>query len=97
MPWKAAEVRVSRGRRIVIPRRLAEELGLEEGRRVLIEVREGMLIVKPLPDAIDLALRGDYVAEVSLEEIEEVSREEQERVRNPESLHLRERKTKASF
>lgn len=64
-------------------------MGIEEGRRVLVEMREGEPVVKPLPDAIDLALHGDYVAEVSLEEIEEISREEQERAQNLEPCYSR--------
>ncbi len=79
MGGKSAEVRVGKRRTIVIPRQLAEEVGIEEGRRVLIEARGGELVLRPVPDAIDLALQGDYVAEVSLEEIEEISIDEQEK------------------
>ena len=73
------EVRVGRKRTLVIPKRVAEALGIDEGSRLLIEVKRGYMIVRPLPDAIHLSLHGEKLAKVALRELEETSIEEQEK------------------
>ena len=73
------EVRVGRKRTLVIPKSVAEALGIDEGSRLLIEVKSGYMIVRPLPDAIYLSLHGEKLARVTLRELEETSIEEQER------------------
>ena len=73
------EVRVGRKRTIVIPKNVAEELGIDEGSKLLLEVRDGYIVLKPLPDAITLSLRGEKIAKVNLSELEEVSIEEQKK------------------
>ncbi|MCE4610779.1 MAG: AbrB/MazE/SpoVT family DNA-binding domain-containing protein [Desulfurococcales archaeon] len=73
------EVRVGRKRTLVIPKRVAEALGIDEGSRLLIEVKSGYMIVRPLPDAIYLSLHGEKLAKVTLRELEETSIEEQEK------------------
>ena len=73
------EIRVGRKRTIVIPKRVAEALGIDEGSRLLLEVRDGYIVLKPLPDAIYLSIYGEKVAKTSLKELEETSIEEQER------------------
>ena len=73
------EVRVGKKRTIVIPKSVAEALGIDEGSRLLIEVKSGYMIVRPLPDAIYLSLHGEKLAKVTLNELEETSVEEQEK------------------
>ena len=75
----ALEVRVGRKRTIVIPKRVAEMLGIEEGSRLEMRVEDGRIVLEPVPDAVELSLRGEKVARTSLEELEEDSIEEQER------------------
>ena len=72
------EVRVGRRRTLVIPKAVAEEVGIEEGSRVLLRVEGGRIVIEPVRDAIWLALRGEKVARVALEELEEESLERQE-------------------
>jgi len=72
-------VKVCRRRTIVIPKKFADVLGIGEGSRLLLEVKDGGLVLKPLPDAIRLSLYGEKIAEVKLEELEAVSVEEQGR------------------
>ncbi len=73
------EVRVGKRRTLVIPKCVAEALGIREGSKFILEVREGFLVVKPVPDAIYLSLHGEKVARVTLKELEEVSIDEQKR------------------
>ncbi len=75
----ALEVRVGRKRTIVIPKRVAEMLGIEEGSRLEMRVEDGRIVLEPVPDAVELSLRGEKVARTSLRELEEDSIEEQER------------------
>jgi len=71
------DIRVGRKRTIVIPKAVAEALGIDEGSRLLLEVRDGYIVLKPIPDAISLSLKGEKIARITLEELEETSVEEQ--------------------
>jgi len=71
------DIRVGRKRTIVIPKAVAEALGIDEGSRLLLEVRDGCIVLKPIPDAISLSLKGEKIARITLEELEETSVEEQ--------------------
>ncbi|MEM4593328.1 MAG: AbrB/MazE/SpoVT family DNA-binding domain-containing protein [Sulfolobales archaeon] len=72
-------VRVGRKRTIVIPKKIADVLGIDEGSRVVLVVRDNKLEVIPLPDAITLSLKGKKVARVTLRELEEESIREQKK------------------
>ncbi|MEM0297544.1 MAG: AbrB/MazE/SpoVT family DNA-binding domain-containing protein [Zestosphaera sp.] len=72
-------IRVGRKRTIVIPKRIADMLGIDEGSRVMLVVGDNKLEVIPLPDAITLSLKGKKVARVTLRELEEESMREQKR------------------
>ena len=74
-----AEIRVGRRRTIVIPKRIAEALGIDEGSMLRLEVRGNSIVLEPLPDAVQLSLRGERIARVSLRDLEAASIEEQER------------------
>ena len=73
------EIRVGRKRTIVIPKAVAEALGIDEGSRLVLEVRDGYILLKPIPDAISLSIRGEKIAKVSIEDLEATSLEEQEK------------------
>ncbi len=73
------EVRVGRRRTLVIPKAVAEALGIDEGSRLKLLVKDGRIILEPIPDAIQLSLRGEKIGKVSLKELEVVSIEEQKR------------------
>jgi AbrB family looped-hinge helix DNA binding protein len=65
-------VRVGRGYAVYLPREVVERLGLREGDRLLLTVRDGELVLRPLPRL--LRERG-YWAETSVEEFEAESEE----------------------
>ncbi|WP_440059454.1 AbrB/MazE/SpoVT family DNA-binding domain-containing protein [Thermogladius sp. 4427co] len=73
------EVRVGRKRTIVIPKDIATILGIDEGSRIILEVKDNAIILKPLPDAVTLSIRGRKIARVSIEELEAASIEEQKK------------------
>ncbi len=72
------EVRVGRRRTIVIPKKIAQSVGIEEGTLVAMKVEGEKIIIEPKKDAVWLALHGKKVAKVTLEELEEESLERQE-------------------
>ncbi|MEM4970157.1 MAG: AbrB/MazE/SpoVT family DNA-binding domain-containing protein [Sulfolobales archaeon] len=75
----AIEVRVGRKRTIVIPKAVAEALGIDEGSKLLLELRDDHIVLRPIPDAITLSIMGEKIARITLEELEATSLEEQKR------------------
>jgi AbrB family looped-hinge helix DNA binding protein len=73
------EIHVGKKRTIVIPKAIAEALNIDEGSRILLELKNEYVIIKPLPDAITLSLKGEKIARITLEELEAVSVEEQKK------------------
>ncbi|MHA1608760.1 MAG: AbrB/MazE/SpoVT family DNA-binding domain-containing protein [Candidatus Njordarchaeales archaeon] len=71
--------KVGKKRVIVIPKKIAEKIGLKEGMRIKICAREDEIIIKPIVDAIELSLKGKKIARITLEELEEDSIEFQEK------------------
>ena len=55
------------------PKEMLEALGLEVGDRVLYRLEEGKLIVEPLENPFDYALKVKKWARTSLRELEEFS------------------------
>ena len=66
-------IRVGRKRTIVIPKRVAERLGIDEGDYLLLTIHNDKIEVKPMPNAITLSLRGRKIAKITLRELEEES------------------------
>jgi len=73
------EIRVGRRRTIVIPKAVAEALGIDEGSKLKLTVENGKIILEPIPDAIQLSLRGDKLGKVSLKDLEAESIEIQKK------------------
>ena len=73
------EVRVGKRRILVIPKAVADMLGIEEGSRLELRVVEGRIVLEKVTDAVELSLHGEKVARVSLEELEAESIEHQKR------------------
>ncbi|ESQ20251.1 MAG: looped-hinge helix DNA binding domain, AbrB family [uncultured Acidilobus sp. CIS] len=71
------EVKVHRGRRITIPRAVADLLGIEEGSRLRLRVEGDRVVLEPVRDALWFAIHGPKVVYVGLEELEEGSESEQ--------------------
>lgn len=64
------EVRVGKRRTIVIPKHVAEMLGISEGSRLELKLENGKIVLEPVLDAIELSLHGEKIAKLSLEELE---------------------------
>ena len=73
------KVRVGRRRTIVIPKAIAEALGIDEGSELVLELKDGYIILKPVMDAITLSIKGEKIAKVSIEDLEATSLEEQKK------------------
>jgi len=74
------EVKVHRGRRITIPKAVADLLGIEEGSRLRLHVEGDRVVLEPVRDALWFAVHGPKVAYVGFEELEEESESEQRRL-----------------
>jgi len=74
------EVKVHRGRRITIPRAVADLLGIEEGSRLRLHVEGDRVVLEPVRDALWFAMHGPKVAYVGFEELEGESESEQKRL-----------------
>lgn len=71
------KARIGKKRVLVIPKAIAEDLGLGEGSAVRITAAGDKIIIEPLRDAVWLSLHGEKVARVTLKELEEESFEQQ--------------------
>ncbi|RLE49311.1 MAG: hypothetical protein DRJ31_05355 [Candidatus Methanomethylicota archaeon] len=71
------KVRVGKKRVLVIPKNIAEEVGIREGSIVKLSVQGKNVVIELEHDAIWLSLRGEKVAKISLKDLEETSLEEQ--------------------
>jgi antitoxin component of MazEF toxin-antitoxin module len=60
------------------PKKMVEQLGLREGQTVAYELMRGQLVVKPIEDPIELALRSKKWAKTSVREFEAESLREQD-------------------
>ena len=74
------KIRVGKRRTVVIPKPVAERLGVDEGSILLVEVGDNYIVLRPYMDAIDLALKGEKVAKATLKDVEGASVEEQEKL-----------------
>ena len=74
-----AEIRVGKGRTIVIPKAIAEALKIGEGSRLRVEVKDDSIILKVVPDAIWLSVHSKKLAKITLKELEAESVEVQEK------------------
>ena len=61
------------------PKDIVEELGLREGQTVAYEVTGRQLVVKPIEDPLELALRSKKWAKTSVREFEAESLREQDK------------------
>lgn len=74
--------RIGKKRTLVIPKVIAEKLGLDEGCRVRIRVESDKIIMEPIYDAVWLSLHGRKIAKTVLEDLECESIEQQEKYIN---------------
>lgn len=74
------EARISKEKVIVIPKSIAEAVGVREGQRVKVMVVGDRIVVEPVRDVVWLALYGRRIGRILPEEVEEESLHEQERL-----------------
>ena len=60
------------------PKKIMLQLGLDEGQRVKYTVEKGKLVVEPVPDPIDLALKSVKWSKTSVKRFEREAELEQE-------------------
>ena len=72
------KVRISKKFTLYIPKAIAEAVGIEEGDFVKMWVEGSRIVLEPVPDPFDLALRGLKFARTTFEEFEGESEEMQD-------------------
>ena len=73
------KAKIGKKRVLVIPKKIAEYLKLEEGSTVKITALNNKIIIELVYDAVWLSLYGEKVARVTLEELEGESIEQQKK------------------
>jgi len=76
------KTKIGKKRILVIPKKIAEQAGIKEGTRVKLKLTEEGIIITPIPDPIELSLKGKKVAKITLEELEAESIEQQKKIIN---------------
>ena len=71
------KVRISKKFTLYIPKAIAESVGLEEGGFVKMKVEGRKIVLEPIPDPFDVALKGPKFAKITFEEFERESEETQ--------------------
>lgn len=71
------EGQIGKKHTIYLPKAVVDEASLEVGMRILITVDGNRIIIEPVPDPIALAIHGEKIASMTLEELEAISLEEQ--------------------
>ncbi|MEM2122404.1 MAG: AbrB/MazE/SpoVT family DNA-binding domain-containing protein [Candidatus Bathyarchaeia archaeon] len=73
-----AKVRVSKKNTLYIPKAIAEAADIGEGSTLKMRVEDSKIVLEPLHDPFDLALKGSKFARTTLKEFEEESEELQD-------------------
>ncbi len=74
---QAIVLRVGKKGAIYLPKSIIESLSINEGDKVLVEVKGSKLILEFIPDPLSLALRIRKWAKTTVKEFEEESEREQ--------------------
>ena len=61
-------MRVSKKLTLYIPKALAEAVGIKEGSAVKLRVEGSRIVVEPIPDSFEVALKGPKFAGTTFEE-----------------------------
>ena len=69
------KVRVSKKNTLYIPKAIASAVGLKAGGFVKLRVEGSKIIIEPIPDPFELALKGSKFAKTTFEEFERESEE----------------------
>jgi len=68
-----AKVRISKKNTLYIPKAIAEAVGIGEGSVVKLRVEGSKIVLEPIPDPFDVALKGPKYAKTTFEEFERES------------------------
>ena len=71
------KARISKKFTLYLPKAVVEAVGIREGDFVRIKVEGSRIIIEPIPDPFDVALKGPKFAETTFEEFEKESEEMQ--------------------
>ncbi|MEQ9714517.1 MAG: AbrB/MazE/SpoVT family DNA-binding domain-containing protein [Candidatus Asgardarchaeia archaeon] len=69
--------KIGKKRVLVIPKKIAEITGINEGTKVKISTEGSKIIIEPIIDAVWIALHKEKIAKITLKELEEESLEQQ--------------------
>ena len=72
------KTRISKKFTLYIPKAIAEAVGLREGSIVRLRVEGSRIIIEPVPDPFDYALKGPKYARIKFEDFERESEEMQD-------------------
>jgi len=64
-------VKLSRKDAVYLPRDVLTRLGLREGGELVLRLEDGRIVLMPVYDPLELALRGPKYGRVTVEELEE--------------------------
>nr|MDO8080133.1 AbrB/MazE/SpoVT family DNA-binding domain-containing protein [Candidatus Freyarchaeota archaeon] len=59
---------------VVIPKNIRKTLGIKEGQKIRFRVEEGKILLEPIIDPFELAIKGSKFAETTVEEFESESK-----------------------
>ena len=76
------KTKIGKKRVLVIPKKIAEKAGIKEGIQVKLKLTDEGIIIIPIPDAVELSLKGKKITRVTLEELEAESVEQQRKIIN---------------
>jgi len=73
-------VRISKKYTLYIPKAIAKAVGIREGSVVKLRVEDSKIVLEPVPNPFDIALKGPKYAKTTFEEFEKESEEMQDEV-----------------
>ena len=73
------KTKVGKKRVIVIPKKIADIVGIKEGSEVKVTISDDGVLIKPVIDAIELSLKGKKITKITLDELEADSLDLQEK------------------
>lgn len=77
-------VRVGKRKTLVIPKKIAQKLGINENTLMNLDVEGDKIVMTPLMDAVWLSIHGEKFGRITLKELEEESvAEQKKRIEGP--------------
>lgn len=67
---------IDRAGRIIVPKALRDEMGLDPGRELEIRARDGLLVIEPVPVEVSLVRRGKTIVARPKEKLPALTQDE---------------------